>query len=142
MLKKLLVAIDGTEYSWRALEYAMALAKMNDAEMVVLTVAKEGLTHTPQLPLESELAGNVNEPAMQVGNDVLGAAKHLIDQPSSTYRAPTRWLSAAALRRKLLNAALRSAAIPSCLVRAASARLKGCLKTVSARPSSKTPPCL
>ena len=72
MLKKLLVAIDGTEYSWRALEYAMALAKMNDAEMVVLTVAKEGLTHTPQLPLESELAGNVNEPAMQVGNDVLG----------------------------------------------------------------------
>ena len=66
MLKKLLVAIDGTEYSWRALEYAMALAKMNDAEMVVLTVAKEGLTHTPQLPLESELAGNVNEPAMQV----------------------------------------------------------------------------
>ena len=57
MLKKLLVAIDGTEYSWRALEYAMALAKMNDAEMVVLTVAKEGLTHTPQLPLESELAG-------------------------------------------------------------------------------------
>lgn len=80
MLKKLLVAIDGTEYSWRALEYAMALAKMNDAEMVVLTVAKEGLQHTPQLPLENELAGNVNEPAMQVGNDVLGAAKHLIDQ--------------------------------------------------------------
>ncbi len=63
MLKKILVAIDGTEYSWRALEYAMAVAKMNDAELVVLTVAKEGLQHTPQLPLEGELAGNVNEPA-------------------------------------------------------------------------------
>lgn len=79
MLKKILVAIDGTEYSWRALEYAMAVAKMNDAELVVLTVAKDGLQHTPQLPLEGELAGNVNEPAMQTGNEVLGAAKHLID---------------------------------------------------------------
>ncbi|PWM79599.1 MAG: hypothetical protein DBY32_01670 [Phascolarctobacterium sp.] len=80
MLKKLLVAIDGTEYSWRALEYAMGIAKLNDAEMVVLTVAKDGLQHTPQLPLESELAGTVNEPAMQIGNDVLGAAKHMVDQ--------------------------------------------------------------
>ena len=80
MLKKLLVAIDGTEYSWRALEYAMGIAKLNDAEMVVLTVAKDGLQHTPQLPLESELAGTVNESAMQIGNDVLGAAKHMVDQ--------------------------------------------------------------
>lgn len=80
MLKKLLVAIDGTEYSWRALEYAMGIAKLNNAEMVVLTVAKDGLQHTPQLPLESELAGTVNEPAMQIGNDVLGAAKHMVDQ--------------------------------------------------------------
>lgn len=80
MLKKLLVAIDGTEYSWRALEYAMGIAKLNDAEMVVLTVAKDGLQHTPQLPLESELAGTVNEPAMQIGNDVLGAAKHMVEQ--------------------------------------------------------------
>lgn len=80
MLKKLLVAIDGTEYSWRALEYAMGIAKINNSEMVVLTVAKDGLQHTPQLPLESELAGTVNKPAMQIGNDVLGAAKHMVDQ--------------------------------------------------------------
>lgn len=57
MLKKLLVAIDGTEYSWRALEYAIGIAKMAESEMVVLTVAREGLQHTPQLPLEGELAG-------------------------------------------------------------------------------------
>ena len=68
MLKKLLVAIDGTEYSWRALEYAIGIAKMAESEMVVLTVAREGLQHTPQLPLEGELAGDVNGPAMQVGN--------------------------------------------------------------------------
>ena len=48
--------------------------------MVVLTVAREGLQHTPQLPLEGELAGDVNGPAMQVGNEVLGAAKHIIDE--------------------------------------------------------------
>ena len=56
MLKKLLVAIDGTEYSWRALEYAIGIAKMAESELVVLTVAREGLQHTPQLPLEGELA--------------------------------------------------------------------------------------
>ena len=55
MLKKLLVAIDGTEYSWRALEYAIGIAKMAESELVVLTVAREGLQHTPQLPLEGEL---------------------------------------------------------------------------------------
>ena len=80
MLKKLLVAIDGSEYSWRALEYAGAVAKMTGGELVVLTVAKDGLMHTPSLPLEGELAGDVNEPAMQVGNEVLGAAKHLLDK--------------------------------------------------------------
>ena len=90
MLKKLLVAIDGTEYSWRALEYAIGIAKMAESEMVVLTVAREGLQHTPQLPLEGELAGDVNGPAMQVGNEVLGAA----------------------LRRKSLSSAARKNAIP------------------------------
>ena len=33
MLKKLLVAIDGTEYSWRALEYAIGIAKMAESEL-------------------------------------------------------------------------------------------------------------
>lgn len=75
-----MVAIDGTEYSWRALEYAIGIAKMAESELVVLTVAREGLQHTPQLPLEGELAGDVNEPAMQIGNEVLGAAKHIIDE--------------------------------------------------------------
>ena len=29
MLKKILVPIDGTEYSWRAMEYAASLAKLS-----------------------------------------------------------------------------------------------------------------
>ena len=110
MLKKLLVAIDGTEYSWRALEYAIGIAKMAESEMVVLTVAREGLQHTPQLPLEGELAGDVNGPAMQVGNEVLGAAKHIIDEQNIP--CSYVWLSAAALRRKLSSSAARKNAIP------------------------------
>ena len=38
MLKKILVPIDGTEYSWRALEYALGLAKLSGGELVVLMV--------------------------------------------------------------------------------------------------------
>lgn len=110
MLKKLLVAIDGTEYSWRALEYAIGIAKMAESELVVLTVAREGLQHTPQLPLEGELAGDVNGPAMQVGNEVW--ALQSIYLMSRTFPALMCWLSAAALRRKSLSSAARKNAIP------------------------------
>lgn len=127
MLKKLLVAIDGTEYSWRALEYAIGIAKMAESELVVLTVAREGLQHTPQLPLEGELAGDVNGPAMQVGNEVLGAAKHIIDEQN----IPCSYVLVI-LRRKSLSSAARKNAIPSSLARAVSVLLKACLKTASA----------
>ena len=38
MLKKILVPIDGTEYSWRAMEYAASLAKLSGGHLVILTV--------------------------------------------------------------------------------------------------------
>ena len=37
MLKKILVPIDGTEYSWRAMEYAASLAKLSGGHLVILT---------------------------------------------------------------------------------------------------------
>ena len=40
MLKKILVPIDGTEYSWRAMEYAASLAKLSGGHLVILTVVK------------------------------------------------------------------------------------------------------
>ena len=43
MLKKILVPIDGTEYSWRAMEYAAALAKLSCGHLVILTVVKPGI---------------------------------------------------------------------------------------------------
>lgn len=43
MLKKILVPIDGTEYSWRAMEYAASLAKLSGGHLVILTVVKPGI---------------------------------------------------------------------------------------------------
>ena len=111
MLKKLLVAIDGTEYSWRALEYAIGIAKMAESELVVLTVAREGLQHTPQLPLEGELAGDVKW-ACHAGRQRSFWALQSIYLMSRTFPALMCWLSAAALRRKSLSSAARKNAIP------------------------------
>lgn len=73
MLKKILVAIDGTEYSWRALEYAAGMAKIANAELLVLTVVKDGLANG--------VIGEANSGSiMQIGNEVLDVAKHIIDE--------------------------------------------------------------
>jgi nucleotide-binding universal stress UspA family protein len=41
MLKRILVAVDGTASSWRALEYACALVALSKGELIVTTVANE-----------------------------------------------------------------------------------------------------
>lgn len=38
MFKKLLVPIDGTDYSWRALDYACELAALSGGSLVIMTV--------------------------------------------------------------------------------------------------------
>ena len=40
MLRRILVPIDGTESSWRALEYACELVRLSGGSLVVMTVAK------------------------------------------------------------------------------------------------------
>lgn len=80
MLKKILVPIDGTDYSWRAMEYAASLVKLSGGELVVLTVVKPGVKTVGGQPLEEEFVYSANGPVMQMGNEVLDAAKHLMDQ--------------------------------------------------------------
>lgn len=41
MFKRLLVPIDGTDYSWRALDYACELASMSGGSLVVMTVSHD-----------------------------------------------------------------------------------------------------
>ena len=40
MLRRILVPIDGTECSWRALEYACELVRFSGGSLVVMTVDK------------------------------------------------------------------------------------------------------
>jgi nucleotide-binding universal stress UspA family protein len=38
MIKKFLVAVDGSDHGWRALELAAGLAKLSDAELIIMHV--------------------------------------------------------------------------------------------------------
>lgn len=71
MLKRILVPIDGTEYSWRALDYAMALAKMSGGMLIVMTVTKKELLHTV-------IVNNGDCMLGQIGNEVLDAARCML----------------------------------------------------------------
>ncbi len=71
MLKRILVPVDGTEYSWRALDYAMALAKMSNGKLIIMTVAKKELFATAIQQQGDCLVG-------QIGDEVLDAARSLV----------------------------------------------------------------
>ena len=45
-----------------------------------MTVVKPGIKAVGGAPLEEELVYSANGPVMQIGNEVLGAAKHLMDK--------------------------------------------------------------
>lgn len=66
MLRRILVPVDGTEFSWRALEYAVRLAELTSCSLVVMTVVAEDI---PQPVIECE--GDVLY--AQMGDDVLDA---------------------------------------------------------------------
>lgn len=70
MLKRILVPIDGTEYSWRALEYAIGLAKLSGGSLVIMTVAHEEV-FSPAMILHNRGDCLV----AQIGNEVLDAAR-------------------------------------------------------------------
>lgn len=71
MLKRILVPIDGTEYSWRALEYACDLVSYSGGSLVVMTVGQGGLQ--PVLVVDGEYLG------MQIGDEVLDAAHAILN---------------------------------------------------------------
>jgi nucleotide-binding universal stress UspA family protein len=64
MIKKFLVAIDGSDHGWKALDMAASLAKLSDAELVVMHVVpyepmSEGLKQFAKaegIPIEEESA--------------------------------------------------------------------------------------
>lgn len=71
MLERILVPIDGTEYSWRALEYAAELAKLSGGSLVVMTVAQKELFSTAVIQQGDCLVA-------QIGDEVLDAARAVL----------------------------------------------------------------
>ena len=71
MLHRILVPIDGTECSWRALEYACGLVQLSGGSLVVMTVTK-GQHAEPVLAAEGESL------FAHIGNEVLDSANAML----------------------------------------------------------------
>lgn len=95
MLKRILVPIDGTEYSWRALDYAVALAKMSGGMLIVMTVTKKELLHTV-------IVNNGDCMLGQIGNEVLDAARCMLR--NSGIEAEFRLEEGSSVAEKILRA--------------------------------------
>lgn len=71
MLRRILVPIDGTEYSWRALEYACELLRLSGGSLVLMTVTK-GQHAQPVLAAEGDAL------FAHIGNEVLDSANAML----------------------------------------------------------------
>ena len=71
MLRRILVPIDGTECSWRALEYACELVRLSGGSLVVMTVARD--KHA-----EPVLAAVGDALFAHIGNEVLDSANAVL----------------------------------------------------------------
>ena len=80
MLKKVLVLVDGTENSLRALQYSIDLCKLSAGELIVMTSVKTDMKVMAEAaPLDQELRSQANNEAVKAGNKVLGSAKAVLD---------------------------------------------------------------
>ncbi len=95
MLQRILVPISGTEYSWRALEYASQLARLSGGSLVVMTVAKTEMS-TPIFAEEEDMV-------TQIGDEVLTAARALMQGTAVECTYLLRWDGGIA--EKILEAA-------------------------------------
>lgn len=65
------MAIDGSDYSWRALEYACSLVKLSGGSLVILTVAPKNAP-VPVLFADGDCM------TAQIGDEVLDAARSVM----------------------------------------------------------------
>ena len=70
MFKKMLVAVDGSDLSFKALEHAAELAQMSGGELLLLTVADE-TTHTQHKRLGLFEEYTEKDGKVQLYNDIL-----------------------------------------------------------------------
>ena len=65
------MAIDGSDYSWRALEYACSLVKLSGGSLVIMTVSPKN-TPVPVLFADGDCM------TAQIGDEVLDAARSVM----------------------------------------------------------------
>lgn len=80
MFKKILVPLDGSEGSWRALEHAIALGTKFESQLVVVTVIQPySNASLLSVPLDSKTVTDSNIELSKIGDKVLQmAAERLI----------------------------------------------------------------
>ena len=80
MFNKILIPVDGSEGSWRALEHAVAIGEKFDAELVVATVIQPYNNATLlSVPLDAKTITEGNSELEKIGDKVLQmAAERLI----------------------------------------------------------------
>ena len=71
MLKRVLVAIDGSDYSWLALEYACSLVKLSGGSLVIMTVAPKN-SPVPVLFADGDCL------TTHIGDEVLDSARSVM----------------------------------------------------------------
>lgn len=80
MLNKVLVLVDETENSLRALRYSIDLCKLSSGELIVMSSVKTDMKVSAEAaPLDQELRTQANNEAVKTGNKALGAAKAVLD---------------------------------------------------------------
>lgn len=84
MFKKILVPVDGSENSWRALEQAIILGENFDGELLIIHVVEpyNGNIVPLTIPWDSATLYQVNSALEEAGEKVLDMAKKKISKLS------------------------------------------------------------
>jgi len=78
MFSKILVPVDGSESSWRALREAVALAEKFDGKLFVVTVIQPyNNAALLAVPLDRNIISQSNEELERIGGEVLKMAKEI-----------------------------------------------------------------
>ncbi len=80
MISKILAATDGSEVAWKAVEYAVELAKQTGSTLILLTVVEESPFFSPSVPeviTPTHLRETIDDYLRQVAEAILAKAERL-----------------------------------------------------------------
>lgn len=91
MFKKIIVPVDGSQSSWRALEEAMVVGKKFESELVVMTVTQPyNNAALLAVPLDHNVLDKTNATLQEVGTGVLNAAEDKTKEAAYPFKTSFR----------------------------------------------------